>query len=262
VNKNQYLHTPFTFSNQWSSYNAHLSYKEGTKHAPLVIFLHGFAAKKEYYKWIGDLLVQKGYVFAAFNAPVNFFKIISGTNTPPYKISMAGFSSCIDYLTKMKELKEIFNFENIGAMGHSLGGLTALLAAEEDARIKAVVALSPPVNTHISLPTPKKLKVPVQLQIGTYEGQLYINTRKYYQQLKAPEKELIIIEGGNHILYMDPIGEELPLAGKIIWSLINTVGKNIKLPYIGSFRSDISLNQQHHISSQAFIKLFKQHLTS
>ena len=254
-----YIKQDFTFSNQWNKYNATISYQKHTENAPLVIFLHGFAAKKEYYTWIGEHLNRQGYAFINFDALIQFSNILTHSNQAPYQISKNGFISCIDTLHKSNNFKSVINLDFINVMGHSLGGLAALLAAQQDRRINSVIALSPPIDTHKSLPTPIKLNAPIQLQIGSYEGLMYNTVTRYYQKLQSPQKELTIIKGGNHIQYLDKIDTHLSQIGKIIWKIINTTGKLIYLPYIGSFKHDITQNQHHKISSQNFTNFLNKH---
>lgn len=107
----------YFFKNKWGTYSANFF-------APLkanatygtIVFVHGFRAKKEWYSWIGECLANQGYSALLFTVP-------SSGLLDPYQWS-DGIKSAIDYLlNKESALCDIVTSENIGVMGHSMGGL-------------------------------------------------------------------------------------------------------------------------------------------
>lgn len=256
----------FSFANSWGTYQATAYYVEGTENAPVVLFLHGLGANKDWYKWMIDPYVRAGYVLVMFNIPSKWAMqgLLSSFNTRskgaleaflsnqaefgPY---VDGFSACIDSLSNLEKLRGVIDPDLVAATGHSAGGLGAMVAGTQDPRIKAIVALAPPVHTS-NLLHPTKFSVPIQLQVGNNEGELYDGLVKYYdQELEAPAKQLVVIQGGNHIQFMD--------AG--IVALIKALAKRgYDIPYVGNQPSDISTKQQHDISSKAFLSFLNENL--
>lgn len=254
----------FSFANKWGTYQATAYYVEGTKNAPVVLFLHALDANKNWYKWMIDPYVRAGYVLVMFNIPSKWAMqgLLSGLDIPskrarkgflsnqldlgPY---MDGFSACIDSLSNLKRLSGVIDLDLIAATGHSAGGLGAMVAGAKDLRIKAVVALSPPVHES-ELPHPTEFSIPIQLQVGSNEGELYDGVVKYYnQELEAPVKQLVVIQGGNHIQFMDTN----------IVALIKLLAKSgYDIPYVGNQPSDISTEKQHEVSSKAFLSFLNQ----
>jgi dienelactone hydrolase len=255
----------FSFANKWGTYQATAYYVEGTKNAPVVLFLHGLNANKNWYKWMIDPYVRAGYVLVMFNIPskwarqgflssLNIRSKQTGqgllSNQPEFGPYMDGFSTCIDSLSKLKKLSGVINLNLIAATGHSAGGLGAMVAGTKDSRIKAVVALAPPIHAS-ELPHPTKFRVPIQLQVGSNEGELYDGVVEYYnQELNAPVKNLVVIQGGNHIQFMD----------RDIVALINWLGKSIEIPYVGNQPSGVSTQKQHEISYKAFLSFLNENL--
>jgi PKD repeat protein/dienelactone hydrolase len=239
----------FSFTNEWGTYEGSAYYMEGTVNAPIIIFLHGLGSSKEYHTWMVDAFLEAGYVFVMFNVPGGLTDILSGE--PNINLYTDSFSPCIDALMGVQELNGVADFNLIGAIGHSAGGLGALVSATQDPRIKIVVALSPPLNIAPFLPKPTSFSIPIQLQVGTYEDEIYAGITEYYEQeLVAPIMELLVIEGGNHIQYMD--------ASMV--ALINLLSGFIEIPYIGNEPADITVEEQHIQSSQAYMHFFNTYL--
>jgi PKD repeat protein len=233
----------FSFTNEWGTYDGSAYYRDGTVDAPIIIFLHGLGSSKEYHSWMVDAFLEAGYVFVMFNVPGGITDILSGE--PNINRYTDSFSPCIDTLLEISELKEVANFELIGA------GLGALVSATQDPRIKIVVALSPPINITPFLPKPTMFNIPIQLQVGTYEEEIYPGITQYYEQeLVAPIMELLVIEGGNHIQYMDAS----------IVTMINLLSIFMEIPYIGNEPADITVDEQHLQSSQAYLRFFNTYL--
>jgi len=252
----------FSFANKWGTYRATAYYIEGTKNAPVVLFLHGLDANKNFYKWMIDPYVRAGYVLVMFNIPgkraMQGFLSSLGIPSLPGGHDMQGsvstqsefgpfvdgFSACIDSLSNLQKLRGIVDLDLIAATGHSAGGLGAMVAGAQDSRIKAIVALSPPLQAS-ELPHPTRFKIPIQFQVGSNEGELYNAVVKYFnQEVSAPIKQLVVIQGGNHIEFMD---------ARFV-ALIGLLAKNgYEIPYVGNQPSGISTQKQHDVSSKAFL---------
>lgn len=186
------------FENKWGTYNATIYYFEELDNRPVVIFAHGLAAWKELYTWVVDSLVKQGYVTLLFTVP-NILRI------RPHQWSH-GFKNAIDYILGEKTLSRRVDFERIGAMGHSMGGLGALIAASEDPRIKCVEGLAPGVLPIFLKRHKEALSVllPVQVQIGSEDKIVHPeHVKAFYDHLISEKKSFIQIPGGNHIQFTD-----------------------------------------------------------
>jgi len=258
----------FSFANKWGTYQATAYYAQGTQNAPVVLFLHGLDANKDWYQWMIAPYLGAGYVLVMFNIPSKWAMQIllsslninlpskltaqvSQSNQPQFGPFVDGFSPCIDSLSNLKQLSGVIDLTRIAATGHSAGGLGAMVAATQDSRIKAVVALSPPIYAS-GLPHPTTFSVPVELQVGSNEGALYTGLVSYYNnELTANPKQLVVIQGGNHIQFMDAN----------IVAMINLLANNgFTIPYVGNEPSGISTQAQHEISSQAFLSFLNANL--
>jgi len=241
----------FSFANKWGTYQATAYYVEGTKNAPVVLFLHGLDANKNWYKWMIEPYVRADYVLVMFNIPSKWAMQGFLSNQPEFGPYVDGFSACIDSLSDLKRLSGVINLDFVAATGHSAGGLGAMAAGAQDSRIRAIVALTPPIHVSI-LPHPTIFSIPVQLQVGSNEGELYDGVVKYYdQELQAPVKQLVVIQGGNHIQFMD--------AG--IVALIKFLARNgYDIPYVGNQPSGISTEKAHDTSSKAILSFLNENL--
>lgn len=238
------------FENKWGTYSAALYSppEESDTARPTIIFVHGFRAQKEYYSWIGDCLAGYGYSALLFTVP--------SKGLPNPRQWSDGIRSAIDYLLGNESpLLGRINSEKIGAMGHSMGGLGALIAGSEDPRIKCIVGLAPAVlPEHFAVPRELySISTPVQLQIGSKDGLIPPgNVKAFFDELNSTQKSYIEIKGGNHMRFVDKaatlmIGEYLSRSG--------VLGRGFK-----DGRADITFEEQHSISEGGFVEWFNHHL--
>jgi dienelactone hydrolase len=239
----------YSFANKWGTYSAtyFVSSNADTVHSTIV-FVHGFRARKEWYSWIGKCLASKGYSALHFTVPSNALK-------NPYQWS-DGIRSAIDYLQNKESLvhNELCS-EEIGVMGHSMGGLGALIATREDYRIKCTVSLAPAIIPQfISIPKDiASISAPVQLQIGSNDGLIPPETVKnFFNCLSSSQKSYVEIEGGNHIRFMDK--SVVSIVGEYL-SRFGVVGKLLK-----DRKATITFEEQHFKSSNSFVEWFDNHL--
>jgi len=236
------------FKNKWGTYSATLfspPEEMNTTH-PTIIFAHGYRAQKEYYTWIGDCLASQGYFALLFTVPSN--------RLPNPQQWSDGFGSAIDYLLSKEEtLHE--SPQKIGVMGHSMGGLGALLAGSEDPRIECIVGLAPatlPQHFPI-LREVYDIQIPILVQIGSKDGIVNPeNVKAFFDQLHSKQKSYLEIQGGNHIRFGDRtaalvIGEYLIRLGAL--------GRRFK-----DGRAGITFEEQHQLSSRSFLECFNQYL--
>ena len=145
-------------------------------------------------------------------------------------------------------------------MGHSMGGLGALIAASEDHRIKCIVGLAPGIRSERFSPELRlilreiyNISVPIQFQIGSNDGLILPeNVKTFFDSLHSEQKSYIEIEGGNHIRFADKtmtllIGEYM--------SRIGMLGKRFK-----DRKATITFEEQHSISRNGFMEYFNRYL--
>ena len=239
------------FENKWGTYSAtYFSSSADTANAihPTIVFVHGFRAKKEWYSWIGECLASQGYSSLLFTVP-------SPKLPNPHQWS-DGIKNAIDYLSnKESPLHDKTCSERIGVMGHSMGGLGALMAGSEDSRIKCVVGLAPAIIPRL-LTVPEEIynmSIPIQLQIGSEDGIISPeDVKAFFNNLASEKKTNIEIKGGNHIRFMDrttasTIGEYVTRFGAL--------GKQFK-----DGKASITFDEQHNISSSNFVEWFDHFL--
>lgn len=139
--------------------------------------------------------------------------------------------STIEYIKTLNKDKNSkfykhLNMKEIGLIGHSFGAWTALLIAGASARfhkkeVKAVVALSGPVNKHVfaveSDNDLKKITCPVMFQYGDSE-KLFPDRQDYdllYKKANRP-KFIAAIESCNHFNFSCGSGKQFSIADDYI----------------------------------------------
>jgi predicted dienelactone hydrolase len=168
---------------------------------PVVCFGHGYLMSWDSYSYLREALVQNGYIIA--------FPKTAGELFP----SHADMAKDIVYiLKKISEygndtgsifLKRVLN-RNC-AMGHSMGGGAALLAASYDSTITALAVLSPAETRPSSIIASARIRVPSLIISGDHdcitkpdEHQIPI-----FNGLQSISKILLTIKGGSHCQMAD-----------------------------------------------------------
>jgi predicted dienelactone hydrolase len=242
----------FVFENKWGVYKAtiYCPLEQHISH-PVVVFAHGFAAWKGLYKWVAESLMSQRYTALLFTVP-NHFRI-------EVRQWSDGIRSAIDYLfSKENPLSDVICTEKVGAMGHSMGGLGALIAASEDSRINCVIGLAPAIlpKYRLFLPIPRQvyeISIPIQIQIGSKDGIIAPkDVRAFYDDLSSKDKSLIEIQGGNHIRFIDK--GKTAKVGKYMMPI------GIMKGYFRDGTPEISFEEQHSISCNNFLECYRQHL--
>ncbi len=121
---------------------------ENREKLPLVIFCHGYKGYKDWGAW--DLMAEKfaenGFFFVKFNfshngttleKPADFADLESfGENN--YSKELSDLEFVIDYFSQDSRV----DAENISLIGHSRGGGIAIIKANENIKIKNLIALA------------------------------------------------------------------------------------------------------------------------
>src|SRR5262245_12016026 len=115
---------------------------------PLVIFSHGSRGIPEQSVFLTAALASRGFIVAApphpgsllsDGLPACFPSAVGSLRGPPHDVSVV-----IDGMLVMSKDRESMSARHIaprriGMSGHSLGGMTTLLVAEQDARVRAAL---------------------------------------------------------------------------------------------------------------------------
>jgi dienelactone hydrolase len=169
---------------------------------PLIVFAHGFRANGPAY---GEVLLRRiaahGYVVAAPTFPLSSAAAPGGPKLVDYVNQPADVSFVIDRMLAMNRrpgaLRGLIERKEIGAMGHSLGGITTLgvtyNSAHADRRIKAAVPMS---GMQLPFPGGKWTfpRVPLLLIHGDRDATVpFAGSTRAYAAAKAPKFLLTLL---------------------------------------------------------------------
>ncbi|MEM0493086.1 MAG: alpha/beta fold hydrolase [Candidatus Thermoplasmatota archaeon] len=225
---------------------------------PLIVCCVGFAGYTDAYNYIPKKLAEHGYIAFIFDPPgqgrsegdkplrsiyLPRLNLYIGPSliieTPRFfrnREWIKATRDAITYIINESTVKNITNKNQIGLIGHSLGGITVTEVAAEDTRIKAVVALSQGNPKNI-----ETITIPLQLQAGDMD----ITTHSIpivlscYKKAQTP-KQIIIISHGTHIGFTTAFAELNPSPS---WQ------KNISLRYATAWFDYYLKNDQNALTN-------------
>jgi len=161
-----------------------IGYPKGKEKSPLIIFAHGFKGFKDWghFNAMMNYFIDQGFAFIKFNfsynggtvdQPIDFPDLEAFGNNN-YSKELSDVRTVIDWVTENDwdevDVKEIY------LIGHSRGGGIAILAANEDDRIKKVItwaAVSDLINRFSG----------EQMTVWEKEGVLYVENARTKQQM-------------------------------------------------------------------------------
>lgn len=186
---------------------------------PLLLFSHGFLGASDQTIFLMEACARAGYIVASMNHTDALFNRRQRRIDPPefgdarkwtdakFRDRQEDLSTLLNQLLKWNEEPDSpwigrIDESRIGAIGHSLGGYTALGMAGgwkswKEPRLKAVVLLSPyahPYGPNGDLP---HVTVPVMMQDGTRDFGVTPFMPPIYEKLAGP-KVLLVLKGENH----------------------------------------------------------------
>ncbi len=183
--------------------------RAGGRHE-LIIFAHGFSSFRRQSASYMQLLASRGYIVASPDFPQSRIDAPGGPRISAVLDQPADVTFVIDELLRLNaapgdRLAGAIDPNRVGMTGHSLGGLTTMLAAygpSRDPRIKAIVAISPP-----GCLLPKDLgtgiDVPAMIVGGTREKIVDpASIRQAYDAAPSP-KYFVQIIGADHMRFAD-----------------------------------------------------------
>jgi pimeloyl-ACP methyl ester carboxylesterase len=128
---------------------ADLTFNEANRHAPVVIFSHGFKGFKDWgaHNLMASYFAEHGYRFLKFNFSHN------GT-TPDQPVDFADLIAFSEntFTMELDDLERIIDFacngtaippaQGVTLMGHSMGGGISIIKTAEDARVNSLITLA------------------------------------------------------------------------------------------------------------------------
>ncbi len=124
-------------------------FKKNKVHKKIVLFCHGYKGYKDWGAWnlVAEEFAKNDFFFVKINfshnggteqQPIDFpdLKAFGNNN---FTIELDDLESVINYLTEEDSLKNEINTNNITLIGHSRGGGTVLIKANEDNRVSKVI---------------------------------------------------------------------------------------------------------------------------
>ncbi len=171
---------------------------------PYIVFGHGFMMGENAYFDLSDTLVSKGYIviFVTTNAGtstdhLDFGKDLSFMCTKFYTLNTTNNSTSL-FLGKIDNKKAL--------IGHSMGGGSAILGAQNNTDINTVICLSP-MGITTSTPTANSaansVTAPTLIVSATGDSvtPAHANHWPLYDSLASTCKVYMSIKGGGHCLY-------------------------------------------------------------
>ncbi|HEU4889185.1 MAG TPA: hypothetical protein VFV49_14965 [Thermoanaerobaculia bacterium] len=194
---------------------------------PLIIFSHGFGAKREAYVGLSAHWASQGYVVIkpahsdSGRLQLSNVEQAWRDQTPAdWRNRVRDVTAIMDGLDRIEEsypeLKGKIDRAKIGVGGHSYGAFTAMLlggaktypggTSYADPRVKAVVAMSPqgPSETFgLTTESWKEVRVPILFMTGTLDrgmsdGETPEWRRQAFELAPAGDKWLVVLEGVAH----------------------------------------------------------------
>ncbi|WP_027137974.1 alpha/beta hydrolase family protein [Gaetbulibacter saemankumensis] len=128
------------------------TYPANAKNLPIIIFCHGYKGFKDWGAWnlMASAFARAGYYFVKFNfshnggtieQPIDFPDLEAFGNNN-YTKELDDLATVIEWLFNNTTTLSLANLHDITLMGHSRGGGIVIIKAEEDSRIKQVIALA------------------------------------------------------------------------------------------------------------------------
>ncbi|QQS34047.1 MAG: dienelactone hydrolase family protein [Acidobacteriota bacterium] len=171
---------------------------------PAITFGHGFLQAVSTYQSTLNHLATHGYFVIASDSENGLF--------PSHQNFANDLRFSLDHLTQQNGEQSSFLFNQVattryGASGHSMGGGASILAASQDARIKALANLAAVETNPSATAAMSNVNVPVSLISGSADTIVPVssNGQLMYNAGRAP-KMLPVIQGGWHCGFQESNG--------------------------------------------------------
>ena len=128
---------------------ADLTFDDANRHAPMMIFVHGFKGFKDWgtHHLVARYFVQHGYRFLKFNfshngttpdAPVDFADLIAFSENT-FTIELDDLEKIIDFACNGTSFPRALS---VALLGHSMGGGISIVKTAEDKRISKLITMA------------------------------------------------------------------------------------------------------------------------
>ncbi len=145
-----------------------LFFVKNNRSKKIVIFCHGYKGYKDWGAWnlVAEEFAKNDLFFVKMNfshnggteqQPIDFPDLEAFGNNN-FTIELDDIKSVIDYLTEEESLKNEINTHDITLIGHSRGGGTVLLKANEDKRVSKVITWAGVSDFAMRFPTGEVLE--------------------------------------------------------------------------------------------------------
>ena len=196
---------------------------------PLIIFSHGWGGCGTQSLFLTESLARAGYVVAApdhrdatcsvdgprlprFHLPELPFSAPGHWTESTYEDRREDLEEALDWMLANAEFRTLIDPARIGAMGHSLGGYSALgltggWDSWKDPRITAVLALAPYLKPLVMHGRLREIQIPVMYQDAQFDMAITPSVRGpkgAFAQSGEP-KYLVELRGGNHFEWTNAV---------------------------------------------------------
>lgn len=197
---------------------------------PLIVFSHGLGACGNNYTMMTAELARQGFIVVApdhadGSCGGGGLGSITPILTPPdswnetmYADRRADVQNTLDWATTASWFAGYVDTDRIGAMGHSLGGYTAIGMAGawpswRDVRIRAVLALAPYVAPYLADREVANVQIPLMYQGATGDLLItpFLTGASGAYELTRSQKYLVMLSGGSHSMWASASGTEARL---------------------------------------------------
>ena len=177
---------------------------------PLIVYSHGFLGNRRYSATYTSHLASHGYVVASPDYPLTNLSAPGGPRVSDVLNQPGDVSFLIDNLLAFSHqaghsLEGAIDEEAIGLTGHSLGGMTTVLAtfgSRRDPRVKAALPMAAPTCL-VGAATYDTPAVPMLMMGGTADAVVSWPSVRAAYDSAPPPKYLLAFLGGNHLRFAD-----------------------------------------------------------
>ncbi|MBK7581218.1 MAG: alpha/beta hydrolase [Myxococcales bacterium] len=186
--------------------------------APVVLIAHGFQLPAAQYNGYAERLATHGIIACTVDFPASF--------SADHAANAKDVQGALDWVlvqsaTTGSPLQGKVDINQIGVMGHSLGGKVSVIAAKEDVRFKAVLGLDPVDSALLCDPVKcpdasnlLPLSIPTIFLGETLDSTAGVggqacapaadNYQTFYAKAGSPSVE-VTLNGANHMSFIDDV---------------------------------------------------------
>ena len=168
---------------------------------PVIVLGHGFSQSKSQHTNQGMHFASRGFIVLIPN-------FAGGSD---HSRNADDLSKCLDWIVARNSDAASRYFHAVrvarmGATGHSAGGMSALVAASRDARIRAVAPMDPVDNNNLGVNALASVTIPVAITYSEPSSCNANGSASVLLQAAPAAKRGIKIVGANHTDPQDPAG--------------------------------------------------------